>query len=354
MTAAYKIALAAAATLLVLVLALLLLGGDGAGDAAAPTADGGTAGSDGAAGRGIPDLPRNGAEPQREPTVTFGEAILPGDGSDTPGGGGGDTLTLGRTAAGSDPFEMQASPLYADPRPLPGAGSPPRSRDEAIDELEPDSPDGPDVATPDGRGLVLDAAEADDPTATGRTLGPTDPVDRMSVSDFVAANPIPPIPADPVPTSFPVPPPPAKQPPPKDPAPGIAERPATTHTIASGETFSSLAAKLYGDQKYWVAISQANPLIDPERLRVGQEIRLPDPAEVSGDAAPAKSDLPEGRTSYTVKSGDSLSEIAQQFYGKATQWRRIHDANRALIGSDPADLRAGMKLVIPPPNEGAR
>ena len=357
MTAAYKIALAAAATLLVLVLALLLLGGDGAGDAAAPTADGGTAGSDGAAGRGIPDLPRNGAEPQREPTVTFGEAILPGDGSDTPGGGGGDTLTLGRTAAGSDPFEMQASPLYADPRPLPGAGGLPRSRDQAIDELEPDAADGPDVATPDGRDLVLDAtgaAGADGATAAGKTLGPTDPVDRMSVSDFVAANPIPPIAADPVPTSLPTPPPPVKPLPPTEPAPGNAERPATTHTIASGETFSSLAARLYGDQKYWVAISQANPLIDPERLRVGQEIRLPDPADVTGKAAPAASDLPEGRTSYTVKSGDSLSEIAQQFYGKATQWRRIHDANRALIGSDPADLRAGMKLVIPPPNEGAR
>ena len=335
MTAAYKIALAAAAMLLLLVVALLLLDGGDEPDATAR----GDAVEEGvapdAAEPGVPDLPRQVERPEREPRVTFGEAVLPG-GDDTPGGGAtGGTLTIGRAAAGSDPFEMQASPLYADTRTLLDEGDPARSRDEAIDLLEPGAADA-------GGGTLMDGAGGDDAAAPGLTLGPTDPVDRVRIEEALG-NPQPAA----APTTLE----------PEDVSSAKVEAepaPASTHTIASGETFSLLAARLYGDEKYWVAIAQANPLIDPERLRVGQEIRLPSPDEVAGSAAPAASDLPGGRTTYTVKSGDSLSEIAQQFYGKAAQWRRIHEANRSLIGSDPADLRVGMKLVIPPPDEGAR
>ena len=346
MTAAYKIALAAAAMLLVLVVALLLMTSDDGADPAAAGEEGKVA-TRGDAEAGVPDLPRQVDRPEREPTVTFGEAVLPGD-DDTPGGGAaGSSLTIGRAAAGSDPFEMQASPLYADTRTLTGDADGPRSRDEAIDLLEPDA-DANDARIDPLPDLVAEGDTlAAGPLNDGLTLGPTDAVDRTRIADALGE-------AEPTRDADPVPAPPAPpvddEPEPTPPAP----QPATTHTIASGETFSRIAVRLYGDEKYWVAIAQANPLIDPERLRVGQEIRLPSPAEVAGSAAPAASDLPGGRTTYTVKSGDSLSEIAQQFYGNATQWRRIHDANRSLIGSDPTDLRAGMKLTIPPPDEGAR
>ena len=348
MTAAYKIALAAAAMLLVLVVALLLMTSDDGADPAA-TGDDGVA-ARGGPEAGVPDFPRQVDRPEREPTVTFGEAVLPGD-DDTPGGGAaGNSLTIGRAAAGSDPFEMQASPLYADTRTLTGDADGPRSRDEAIDLLEPDA-DANDARVDPLPDLVAeDDTLAAAPLDGGLTLGPTDAVDRTRIADALGeAEPA--RDRDVVSTALPLPVEPVDDEP--EPTPRTPQ-PATTHTIASGETFSRIAVRLYGDEKYWVAIAQANPLIDPERLRVGQEIRLPSPAEVADNAAPAASDLPDGRTTYTVKSGDSLSEIAQQFYGNATQWRRIHEANRSLIGSDPTDLRAGMKLTIPPPNEGAR
>ncbi|WP_462114998.1 LysM peptidoglycan-binding domain-containing protein [Lysobacter xanthus] len=49
---------------------------------------------------------------------------------------------------------------------------------------------------------------------------------------------------------------------------------------------------------------------------------------------------------YTVKSGDSLSKIAQQAYGQANQWSAIFEANRDKI-SDPDKIFPGQVLVLP-------
>ena len=49
---------------------------------------------------------------------------------------------------------------------------------------------------------------------------------------------------------------------------------------------------------------------------------------------------------YTVKAGDTLSRINQQFYGDAMQHMRIAEANRDQI-DDPNKIQPGMKLQIP-------
>ena len=49
---------------------------------------------------------------------------------------------------------------------------------------------------------------------------------------------------------------------------------------------------------------------------------------------------------YTVKSGDTLSKIAKQMYGDASQWKRIHEANRAKI-PNPDLIHPGDELTIP-------
>jgi uncharacterized protein YkwD len=52
---------------------------------------------------------------------------------------------------------------------------------------------------------------------------------------------------------------------------------------------------------------------------------------------------------YTVKQGDFLSSIAHKFYGDGSEasWRKIYEANKALIGSDPTQIKPGMLLTIP-------
>ena len=49
---------------------------------------------------------------------------------------------------------------------------------------------------------------------------------------------------------------------------------------------------------------------------------------------------------YEIKSGDTLSKIAKQFYGKASEYPRIFDANREVIG-DPDLIFPGQKIRIP-------
>jgi nucleoid-associated protein YgaU len=70
-------------------------------------------------------------------------------------------------------------------------------------------------------------------------------------------------------------------------------------------------------------------------------------AAASPTTGAASADTTSGDT-YEVQSGDTLLTIAEQFYGDATQWRRIYDANKDVIGSDPDKLKIGMKLKIPP------
>ncbi len=53
-----------------------------------------------------------------------------------------------------------------------------------------------------------------------------------------------------------------------------------------------------------------------------------------------------GHRTYTVKSGDSLSKIAKEYYGNAGQYMKIFEANRDKL-SDPNKIQPGQELVIP-------
>lgn len=54
-----------------------------------------------------------------------------------------------------------------------------------------------------------------------------------------------------------------------------------------------------------------------------------------------------GAQSYTVKAGDTLSEIAQRHYGQARRWQAIFEANRDQL-DDPDMIRPGQVLRLPP------
>jgi len=51
---------------------------------------------------------------------------------------------------------------------------------------------------------------------------------------------------------------------------------------------------------------------------------------------------------YTVKAGDTLSGIAQKFYGDASQYKMIYEVNKELIGDNPDLIKVGQELKIPP------
>lgn len=53
---------------------------------------------------------------------------------------------------------------------------------------------------------------------------------------------------------------------------------------------------------------------------------------------------------YTVERGDTLSQIAKQFYGKASEWNTIFQANRDQL-DDPDLIQPGQVLKIPVAND---
>ena len=48
---------------------------------------------------------------------------------------------------------------------------------------------------------------------------------------------------------------------------------------------------------------------------------------------------------YTVRQGDTLSGIAAKL--GIADWRRLYEANRALIGPDPNRIYPGQALAVP-------
>jgi hypothetical protein len=62
-------------------------------------------------------------------------------------------------------------------------------------------------------------------------------------------------------------------------------------------------------------------------------------------AGPAAAQQPAERT-HVVASGETLGSIAVRYYGTASEWRRIFDANRDRL-TDPDVVSVGATLVIP-------
>jgi nucleoid-associated protein YgaU len=69
----------------------------------------------------------------------------------------------------------------------------------------------------------------------------------------------------------------------------------------------------------------------------------PDPDMVSGGSSQLASETEE---SYMVVKGDTLSAIAQRFYGKASLWTKIHEANKDQV-PNPDLIRPGQVLRLP-------
>ena len=69
-------------------------------------------------------------------------------------------------------------------------------------------------------------------------------------------------------------------------------------------------------------------------------------ADFSDVKSGSSTTAPGAETTYTVKSGDSLSKIARHFYGDGSKWKKIHAANADKI-PNPDLIHPGLELTIP-------
>lgn len=64
---------------------------------------------------------------------------------------------------------------------------------------------------------------------------------------------------------------------------------------------------------------------------------------------PSEKPEPTFKAEHTVKSGETLSDIALKYYGSAAKekWMAIYEVNKATIGDNPNIIKPDMVLKIP-------
>src|ERR1019366_4160674 len=113
------------------------------------------------------------------------------------------------------------------------------------------------------------------------------------------------------------------------------------YSIVKGDTFEKIA-KAHGVSTK--AIEDANPGVDPKKLKIAQKIQIPAAVAASNSAtsAPVVSDA-TGEQTYKVKSGDTLTTIAKHFGVSVKSLRSVNNLTTDKI-------KVGDKLKIPAKN----
>jgi len=124
----------------------------------------------------------------------------------------------------------------------------------------------------------------------------------------------------------------------------------TEYVIKPGDTFSKIAARVYGKASLFHLLEKANPHIVPTEMMPGEKIIIPPYTPPKKEKKPASRvpspSLPADRVYYTVKRGDTLSGIAKKFYGTTAKWEDILKANADKI-QDEYNMPAGLVILIP-------
>ncbi len=106
-------------------------------------------------------------------------------------------------------------------------------------------------------------------------------------------------------------------------------------------TAPDMAAKTKAMQAFSQLVAEAN-VINTIALERHEAPEAPMAVEGTPEEIPAP---PEERI-YEVQPGDTLGHIAQRFYGKASAYTKIFEANRDIL-DNPDLIKVGQKLRIP-------
>ncbi|MDN5771266.1 MAG: LysM peptidoglycan-binding domain-containing protein, partial [Microlunatus sp.] len=115
---------------------------------------------------------------------------------------------------------------------------------------------------------------------------------------------------------------------------------ARFYTVRLGDDLWSLAERFYDDGREWRTIAAANPdrlSGGPDRLEAGWRLRIPGKGDTDGDPS---------RPTLRVRSGDTLSSIAERMYDDDEKWPKLYELNRFQL-EDPDELEIGIDLVVP-------
>ena len=110
------------------------------------------------------------------------------------------------------------------------------------------------------------------------------------------------------------------------------EKRDTRYTIESGDTLTDISKKHYGTEIYYDEIAKYNNIDNPDMIKTGDTIKLPD--------------LEKQIETYTILPGDTMTGICEKFYKDGT----IDTANRLARYNkidDVNSIKSGQVLNIP-------
>src|SRR5215469_7258900 len=103
--------------------------------------------------------------------------------------------------------------------------------------------------------------------------------------------------------------------------------------LQDGKLFlKGVAPSIDAANKVWDEIKRVNPAAD--------DITADFPVDTSMQVEPRPQSETTSVRTYKVKSGDTLSKISKEFYGSASEYMKIFDANRDQL-SDPNKIQVG-------------
>lgn len=125
----------------------------------------------------------------------------------------------------------------------------------------------------------------------------------------------------------------------------------TVYTVEAGDTLTAIAGVWFKDTNKWKEIVAVNPGLSASNLKVGQKINLPAKSGSSStkvaSATKTSASTVTADNQHVVTAGETLASISDKAYGNRTNWKKIYEANKSVIGSNPSTLKVGMKLTIP-------
>jgi LysM repeat protein len=177
--------------------------------------------------------------------------------------------------------------------------------------------------------MATNPAPASNPVAP---MGEIPPTLNPNISNTMAGTALPPTPGlQPLPQPAPAPAPTGPE---AAPLPAAGEK---EYVIVQGDRMAAIAHRNGISLK---ALMDANPGVNPKKLKVGQKLQIPANLAVGTVAgAGTESTAAEGEV-YTVKSGDMLLRIAK---AHGTTVKKI----MALNDLKTTSIRAGQKLKLP-------
>lgn len=128
------------------------------------------------------------------------------------------------------------------------------------------------------------------------------------------------------------------------------------YVVQAGDNPSTIATRFYGHEKHRDLIIEANPGMDPTKLRIGQKLVIPKmPPEVAAttrSAEPAVKLAPKpGQRVHVVRLGDNFSTLAREYYDDASLYPAIEKANPDV---NPRNLSVGQEILIPSKQDAQR